>query len=185
MKLKLALPLALLLVGCASGPKVFVNQDPAADFGQYRTFGFPAKLGTDDREGYTSLLSQYLKEAATRELQARGYRLAENPDLLVNFAVMTKEKIRSTSTPTYGGFYGYRGYGAWGGYETTVTQYTEGTLSIDLADAKRNQLVWEAAIVGRLRDEDRKNLKATVDAAVQRLFQDFPYYAPGFRPPAE
>ena len=171
------------LAGCATGPKIFVNEDPSANFANYRTFGFPERLGTDDRDGYTSLLSQYLKAATTREMQARGYQLSDDPDLLINFGVLTQEKIRSTTTPSYGGYYGYRGYGAWGGYDTTVTQYTEGTLTIDLIDARRNQLVWEAAGTGRIRDEVRANLQPAVNDAVTLLFQQYPYNASGFTPP--
>ncbi|MDJ0928198.1 MAG: DUF4136 domain-containing protein [Gammaproteobacteria bacterium] len=171
------------LAGCATGPRVFVNEDPSANFANYKTFGFPERLGTDDRDGYTTLLSQYLKAATTREMQARGYQLSDDPELLINFGVLTQEKIRSTTTPSYGGYYGYRGYGAWGGYDTTITQYTEGTLTIDLVDARRNQLVWEVTGTGRIRDEVRANLQPAVNDAVALLFQRYPYSAPGFSPP--
>ena len=126
----------------------------------FRTYGFEQPLGTD-RVRYSSLLSQYLKTAAARELEARGYRPDPAPDFLVNFNVQTTEKLKASSTPSspaYGGYYGYRRgyYGAWPGYETTtVTQYTEGTLSIDVVNVARKQLVWEGTVVGRLRDGGR------------------------------
>ena len=170
-----------LLAGCASKPKTFFNQYPAADFSTYHTFGFPRVLGTDDRENYTSLLSKYLIAATSRELEARGYKRSDAPDLLVDFALHTKEKIRTTSTPTTGAYYGgYRGYGGWGGYagyETQVTQYTEGTLSIALVDAKKNQLVWEGIAQGRIDDNARENLQSAVDQVVSLLFESYPHRA--------
>lgn len=37
------------------------------------------------------------------------------------------------------GYHGYRGdmYSAWGGYDTTVSEYTEGTLNVDVVDPAR------------------------------------------------
>lgn len=171
---------AIMLAGCSSGPKIYTNQDPDADFSRYQTYGFK-QLDTD-KYRYSSLLSQYMKAAARRELEARGYAESGNPDLLVNFHVQTQEKIKTTQTPTtsMGGYYGYRGYGGWGGYtsyETRVTQYTEGTVNVDLIDSKRSQLVWEAALVGRVTDKTRKNLEATVNAVMTEVFQNYPYIA--------
>lgn len=166
------------LAACASGPKIYTNENPSARFNAYQTYGFPKKLGTDSAE-YSSFLSQYLTTAVSRELDARGYQRADNPDLKVNFFVNTKEKIRATQTPAAGGYYGYRRgyYGAWGSYETRVDQFTEGTLTIDLVDAEADQLVWEGNAVGRVRDEARENLQARIDEVVSSIFADYPYRA--------
>jgi len=74
------------------------------------------------------------------------------------------------------GYYGYRGsyYGAWGGYETRIDQYTEGTLNIDVVDARLQKLVWEGSIVGKITEEVRKNLEAVIDEAVQVIYKEFP-----------
>jgi uncharacterized lipoprotein YajG len=182
--LKLALVLAIIvLTGCASGPKIYANQDPSADFSQFKTYGY-TQLDTDT-DRYGSLLSQYMKTAASRELEARGYSKSDNPDLLVNFHIHTQEKIKTTQTPTSSaGYYGYRGYGGgyggwggYGGYETQVTQYTEGTVNVDLIDKKRSQLVWEVALVGRVTDKARENLEATVDEVMLEVFLSYPYIA--------
>lgn len=179
MKTSIAVVLAtLLLSACASGPSIFSNADPTANLGGFRTYGFISPLGTDGPE-YTSLLSQLLKAATARELEARGYTPSDNPDLLVNFHVESKEKISSTSVPrgpAFGGYYGWRSgyYGTWGGYSTEITQYTEGTLTVDLVDAARKQLVWEGTAVGRVRERDRENVQAAVDAVVPLIFANFP-----------
>jgi hypothetical protein len=180
------LGLALLVIACASGPKVFTNVNPAASFGNYRTYSYAETLGTDERKGYRSILSNYLIDATDRELQSRGYRKVANGDLVVNFYVHTKEKIRTTSSPTMGGYYGYRApyYGAYGGYETQTTQYTEGTLNIDLADTATDELAWEGVAVGRVTDDVRNNLEVAVNNAVAEIFTRFSYTAPGFVPVA-
>lgn len=172
----------LVLAGCASGPSIYVNSDPSADFSTYRTYNFLTPLGTD-RPGYSSVLSEFLRLAASRELEARGYQKSDNPDLLVNFNVQTKDKIKTTtmpSGPSYGGYYGYRAgyYGVWGGYDTQVTQYTEGTLTVDVIDAGRKQLAWDGTAVGRVREEARQNLQPAVDKVMTQIFEKFPSRAP-------
>ena len=119
----------------------------------------------------------------SRELEARGYQKGDNPDLLVNFNVQTKDKIKTTTTPSgpaYGGYYGYRSgyYGTWGGYDTQVTQYTEGTLTVDVIDAGRKQLAWDGTAVGRVHEEARKNLQPAVDKVITQIFEKFPSRLP-------
>jgi hypothetical protein len=179
--------LAIALGACASGPKVFINQNPDADFSSYKTYNFEPRLGTDTEVGYNSMFSKYLMTAAAREMEARGYTKSNNPDLTINFGLATKEKIRSTSTPTSsaGGYYGYRGYGAYGGYETTVTQYTEGTFNIDIVDATgaNKVLVWECVLEGRMTDKFRNDMEGSVDRGMTEIFERYPYFAAGYVPP--
>ncbi|MGA9165346.1 MAG: DUF4136 domain-containing protein [Thiobacillus sp.] len=191
---KTVLPLAvaallLVLGGCASGPDVRVDYDRSADFTQYRTFGFVSPLGTD-RGGYQSIVSQYLKAATQRELEARGMRLVgSDPQLLVNFNAALNEKLRVITTPIYGmsmgvgaGYYGYRAgmYGAWPLYydQTTVMPYHEGTLNIDVVDAARKQLVWEGVVTDTMTQDMWDNVQAAIDRAVQAAFAKYPIAGP-------
>jgi len=176
---------ALVAAGCASGPRVRAERDKTVDFSQYHTFGFASPLGTD-REGYQTMVSQYLKSATQRELEARGLRLVEDsPQLLVNFSGRLNDKL--LATPSTGvmlgvgagrGYYGYRTgfYTTWPLYpmETRVDTYTEGTLNIDLIDAARKQMVWEGVAVGRVTEKTMDNLKPKIDEAVTAIFAKYP-----------
>ena len=55
-----------------------------------------------------------------------------------------------------------------------VTQYTEGTLNIDVVDAATKTLVWEGSIAGKLTDNDVRNMEQTVDEAVAAVMDNFP-----------
>jgi hypothetical protein len=174
-----AIVVAALVCACASsGPKVRSEAAPGADFSKYRTFGFyPAVSGQD--AAYSTFIAQYLREAISREMQSRGYRLAENPDLLLNFNVLAKDKVSVTQSP--GGYYGYRRglYGAWGGaYQTDVRQYTEGTLNVDVVDSAARQLLWEGVAVGQIREEALKNPQPAIDSVISQIFATFPGRAP-------
>jgi hypothetical protein len=175
----------LALAGCTSAPYVRADFDRTADFTSYKTFGFASPLDTD-RSGYQSVLSQHLKAATQRELEARGMRLDSGaPQLLINFSANLSEKLRVTSTPTTSvyvgggrGYYGYRGgmYSAWPAYtdQTTVTQYREGTLNIDVVDLARKQLVWESVLTDTITERTFDNVQAAIDTAVAAAFAKYP-----------
>jgi hypothetical protein len=187
----LALLPAVLLAGCAGGPAVRVMADPEANFTAYRTFGFAEPLGTD-RNGYHSQVSTALMAAARRELEARGLVYSsDKPDLLVNFNAALAEKMRVTRTPEpvmgagigfgFGpgmGYYGYRGglYAPFPVYQdrTTVTQYKEGTLNVDVADAAARRLVWEGVVTQKVDDKAYRDLGPVIDKAVVETFARFP-----------
>ena len=175
-----------MLAGCASGPETRADYDRTVDFAQYRTFGFFDKVGTDEAD-YESLVTMRLKVSTRRELEARGYRYTETaPDLLVNFnaSITQQTRVYSAPMPFYGGYYGYGYgyYGAWAAYQPYVYQYDEGTLKIDIVDAKRKQLVWEGVAVGRISEKAKKDRATAIDSAVQEMFTQFPFRAGGSGP---
>jgi hypothetical protein len=178
-----SLGLLLALGACTTAPTIESNYDHSANFAAYRTFGYFTPLGTD-KAGYATLVTQTLKDATRREMEARGYTYSEdNPDLLLNFNAKLAKQVEVSQIPVGPpamSYYGYRSgfYGGWGGYYTDVNQYTEGTLNIDLVDAKRRQLVWEGVAVGRVTEKHRENREAAINTAVTEIFKKFPFSAP-------
>lgn len=178
----------LMLAACATGPvaKTSADYDRSIDFSAYRTFGFFEKLGTDEA-GYESLVTQALRSAARREMEARGYTYAETgADLMINFngRLAQQTRISQTSAPPPM-YYGYRRgyYAGWAAYgystQTHVDQYVEGTINVDIVDAKRKQLVWEGVAVGRVTDKVRQDRVAAINSAVTEIFAKYPFRAGG------
>lgn len=178
----------LALSACASLPQVRTSYDRSADFAQYKTFAFMSPLATD-RGGYQSLVSQELKVATRREMEARGLRMDDGaPQLLINFNAALVDKTRVSSMPVlvngglgfYGGsYYGYRrgAYLPWPQYvdQTIVSTYKEGTLNIDVIDAARKQLVWEGVVTdSSVTQEELANLPASLSNAVKAAFAKYP-----------
>ena len=175
-----------LVVGCASSAKIRSDYDRSANFGAYETYNFVEDAGVDTGN-YQGFFAQYMIDAITLEMQKRGYRMSDDPDLLVNFNAILEEKTKITTSPApspmMGGYYGYRHgyYGGWNTYhyaqETHVSQYTQGTFNIDLVDNARKQFVWEAVGVGRVSQKALKNLEAGVKRGVPRFFAFYPFVA--------
>jgi hypothetical protein len=182
MKATLACGL-LALAGCSSGPEIRADYDRAADFGQYRSFGFVANAGTDAGD-FKSLSTQMLQKAAAREMEARGYVRSEDPDLVINFKGQLEEKvdIESTPAPYYGPGWGYAGWGGayWGGYggtEVTTRRYNVGTLVMDVVDKEKRQVVYQGGVEGVVTKEMLQNREAAINAAVGHIFSKYPFVA--------
>lgn len=177
------LGMLVLATGCA-GDNIRSDYDPDANFAEYETYNFFADAGPE-QTNYQSFFSQYMVAAISREMEARGYRKSDDPDLLVNFNAILQEKTKVTTTPApmMGGYYGYRRdfYDPWMGYgygsETHVSQYTEGTFNIDLVDARKKKLVWEAVGTGRVSQKTFEELEERVNAGVPKFFAKYPFQA--------
>ena len=174
----------LLLAACASEPQTVSSQDSSIDFSRYRTYAFLADLA-EDQAYYQSLDTTHLKESVSREMNARGFeQVSDDPDLVINFAVETQEKMRTRQVPTGGYGVGYDPfydvyYDGWGASHTTqIDQFTEGKLNIDAIDVESRKLVWQGSTKGRITRKDEQNWQQTLDGAVIEIFTQFPVAAP-------
>ncbi|TYT26016.1 DUF4136 domain-containing protein [Luteimonas viscosa] len=178
------LAVALLLAGCATGPRISTEADPEADFSRYRSFGFYSPLAIE-KEGYSSAASERMKAAARAQMEARGYVFtSEQPDLWLNINAYAQQRTDVSSMPTvdYAYYYSYRARGyyvvPYWRDRTDVYRYTEGTLNVDLVDAARNRLVWEGIAVGRVsRGKDPAERNARIDSTMAEIFAEYPYRA--------
>ncbi|MEN1941585.1 DUF4136 domain-containing protein [Luteimonas sp. MJ246] len=173
-----------LLAACATSPRISSDSDPGADFSAYRTFAFYSPLAIE-REGYASLVSGRMKAAARAQMESRGYRYSESdPDLWLNINAYMQQRTDVSTIPdvdyAYYYSYRYRGYVAMPYWRdrTSVTRYTEGTMNIDLVDARRNALVWEGIAVGRVsRNQDPVARDAAIDSTIAGIFEAYPHRA--------
>jgi hypothetical protein len=172
----------LVIAGCAStsAPKGRIDYDKNVDFSVYRTYGFPKETGTD-RGGYSTLVTSYFKSSVSTAMEARGYKYSEeHPDLLVNFFMNTREQSETRDAAGGRAAYGYYAY-RYGLYsplplyeDNRSVTYKVGTINVDIVDAAKKQVVWEAVSEGRLSEEAMTNPKVTVNAVVTELMRQYP-----------
>ena len=176
----------ILLASCASKPVIETDYDHTIDFSQYTTYGFFNPMGIEN-PNYSSIYGSIFRETISKEMESRGYKMSDNPDLMINVSgrLQDKTKVTTTSDPYMGGgYYGYRrgAYGAWGGYgygtQTHVSNYTEGTVNVDMVDRAMKRMVWEGVAVGRI-DEKRTNeeSRTNIYAGIQEMFAGYPFRA--------
>ena len=142
----------LILSACATSPSIVSNTSPGTDFSGFRTFGFHEPLGTDRANGARTPLSNHLKLATAKELKSRGLNRSDSPDLLIDFSTFSIDRVDVRSTPSHSMRHSHwnREFATWPTYQTTVRQYTEGSLIIDILDPNSNQLVAEGTASSRL-----------------------------------
>lgn len=171
------------LAACAYTPSVKTDFAPGTNFGQYRSFKvlpgrIVSRLGVMDTTN--TLANDRIGNAVAGQLTAKGLVRKETAaELYVTFLAGAKDKTEVESVPagpSYYGAYGYWGRGAWGGVghnEFWTRKYQEGTLIIDLIDAKTKSLVWRSYCVGEMSkdaDENRNRL----NSCLQQSFAQFP-----------
>jgi hypothetical protein len=170
--IKILVMLFLFILGSCSSIKVNSDYDKSVDFSQYKTYAFH-KRGID-RVEISGLDKKRILNAIDAELSKKGMIKSENPDLLINIFTKERERIdvdQFNAGWGYGWGYGWNPY-LWGG-RTYVSSYVEGTLYIDLIDAKKKELVWEGEGVGYL-TENRERKESQINEFAAKILAQFP-----------
>jgi hypothetical protein len=180
------------LVACAPGYDVRVDSDPTIDYAAYKTFSIPRRTAPDTPDVLdNALVRKRLEAMFATNLVQRGLTPAASDaaaDLQLRYWIATERKTDVDTVPAsplagpalYPYPYPYpSGMPYWGGrwgpmyQEIVVRDYTEGTLVVDLVDAKRDDLIWRAYVVGTL-SRERETVYERVEEALGRAFADYP-----------
>ncbi len=185
----LAVMIAILALtaGCAPSVKVRSDVDPGVNMGDYQSYNFFSELGIE-AESSAGLMGQHFRNAIAQQMEARGYVKSDSPQLQINVTAATDDKVRvnTYSDPyLYGGYYGgyRRHYDPWGGYgggtRTTVHQYTEANIYIDMVDSGQHKMVWQGVANFTLTDKMQKDVSGAIQNTVTQIFGAYPVPAPG------
>jgi hypothetical protein len=163
----LGLTLATLIATAAAAQKITTESNPGTNFASYKTFTWLKQPNVAD-----PLLKQRIVDDINAQLQAKGLQPAqEGADLAVAAHMATKtEKTLNTFYDGFGG--GWRWGGGFGNATTTVNTYQEGTLVVDLFDAKTKQAVWRGTATQGVSSNPQTQAK-NIDKAVQKIFSKF------------
>lgn len=167
----LLLPIfALVLLTSCSSIRVASDYDDTVDFSTYNSYAF-FKPGIDKAE-ISDLDKKRILRAIDSELTAKGFQKSENPTMLISIFTKAEERV-----DVYQNHYGWGGYWGWGwGHPwggTSVSRTTEGTLYIDIIDAKTNELIWQGMGTAPLvRDREQKEIR--IREIVQEIIKEYP-----------
>ena len=166
---------ALALAGCAIRMNVSSHVERGVDFTQYRTFDWgPADaLPTGDpRLDNNPFFHDYLQGAFEKKLAARGFERSASgttPDLLIHYHAAINERFEVVEV-------GLERGDCCDGCLPQVINYEQGTLVVDIVDARSNKVIWRGwaqdSVEGVIDDQDR--MERQIDEAVTRMLEQFP-----------
>ena len=167
--------LTVLVTGCSSSITVTHDFDKTANFAALKSFDWlpvpPAAGGTVKAEmERNSLLDKRVKAAVNSQLVTKGYEMNNaNPDFLLIYHTGVEDKISVTDW----GYNYARPY--WGTSHVDVYQYKQGTLVLDIIEAKSKDLIWRGVAQGTIQEratpEEREE---KLGLAVGKLLDNFP-----------
>ncbi len=116
-----------------------------------------------------------MRESVDRIFSERGFsKLLDEgqPDFFVSYHLAFKSKLKTQKMNEYYTDYSYDQ--VLPGHRQTV-EYEEGTLVIDIADARERQLAWRGAAVGEVKEGlSAKELTKAVDKIVRKILAQYP-----------
>jgi hypothetical protein len=178
----LALSLAIL-AGCATKPSITTDYEASYNFAALKTFVVKApKIESRDDLLISPFTLSHVQALVNTELGKRYHTASAeaSADFLVTYHVVMEEKLDPNS---YDELYGY---GFWGrGYRYPsplfyrpmggIRVYTQGSLIIDMVDAKTQQPIWRGVSEKRLnRSATPQQQREILTAAVQEVLAQFP-----------
>ena len=165
MKLPIAVPLLVLAAGTALAQKVDIEADESVDFSKYKTFRMAeGQLKSKSPSLNSDLTRRKIENEIRKRLIEKGLTEASSqPDLNVMFRLGSATRNEVDAFPA--GRYGRA-------TRRVVSQYTEGTLIIDLRDTSRRELVWRAVAVEDKGDPSK--IADRLDEMVKKSIDKYP-----------
>ena len=171
--LKISSVIFLLVLTSCNTIGVVSDYDKATNFDNYSSFAF-YKPGIDKAK-ISDLDKKRILRAIQSNLMAKGMNKNNNPDILVS--IFTKESQRvDIYQNNFGGAWGWNPY--WGGNfnnNRMITSNIEGSLFIDLIDAKTNELLWQGVShSGIYKGNDIEKREEKINLIVSKILEQYP-----------
>jgi uncharacterized protein DUF4136 len=162
----------LLIVGflataCAQTARTVTNYDPSANFSRFHTYSWRQSTPTD-----RGLMDERIIQSVNRELKRKGLiQVEQGGDLEVRYFITVDERLDISwddlDSP-YWSFWDRRLHG-----QTIAREVPEGTIVVDLIDARENQVVWRGVSVDEL-NERNGDLETQISFVAAEMFEDYP-----------
>ena len=178
----------LVLAGCST-LDIHTDFDCKADFSKLKTFTWVPgmKQASKDPRVDNAVTDARIRTAVEKVLVAKGYqkRDAGQPDFWVAYQAAIEEKFdpKMTNYPyttpltrdIANGNFAQDLTWAYGGSQTFLSHYEEGTLIVDIVDPRKRNLMWRGTAKATL-EGGRNSAKkeARLNEGVQKIFATFP-----------
>jgi hypothetical protein len=176
----------LLLAGCAS--VAHVEKDDSVNFSKYHTCTWvEAKASKDDsvKTKVSDLTERKIRDAVNAELAKAGWKESKTrPDVLISYDVMVERGVKDNTNPVYSQpftRYIYNPYtrrwisiyypSEFLGYDKDQRSVKEGTVTINVIDAKTEKTVWQGWTTDEVNSQNLTTKE--IQNAVKSIFRKF------------
>lgn len=174
MKTIKILPFILLfLIASCSSVSVNSDYDKNTTFDNYKTYAY--NKTRIDKVEISDLDKKRILRSIDEVMTTKGFTKSETPDLLINFFTKEREQVDVNQFNMGWGFgwgWGWNPW-MWGGNNINVSKYVEGTLTIDIIDAKKKELIWQGIGEGALTKCTEKK-DENIKAFVTKILEQYP-----------
>ena len=166
--LSVAVASALFFASCSVS--THIETAAGVNFSNYKTFGWANGSGEIVEDSADNdIVDNNIKNAISKQLESKGWKETnQNPDVILDYNVMVEKGVRQASQPVYNyPLYNYNYpfthyyYNSWRHrmgymyypsdlmrYHTYNVPFKEGTLTVNMIDAKTNKLIWQGSAKG-------------------------------------
>ena len=167
--LKLLSLIILITLSSCSSVMVNADYDKKVSFTNYKSYAY-LKSGIDKAE-ISDLDKKRILNAIDEVMPAKGLSKSDTPDVLIS--IFTKERERVDVHQNFGWGWGWGWNPYWGMGFNSVYTTPEGTLFIDIIDAKTKELVWQGEGSGYLTKNIEKK-EARIKEFVSKILEQYP-----------
>lgn len=162
--------LFLVLISSCQTIRVSADYDNKVDFSQHKTYAY-YKSGIDKVE-ISDLDKRRIINAIETQMSNKGFTKSETPDLLINFFTKATERVYLNQF-SYGWGWGWNPWFYGGPSYTSTSSIIEGTLYIDIIDAKSKELIWQGIGEGAL-TQNPEYKEARINEFVTKILTKYP-----------
>ncbi len=189
-KLAITLVVLTLVSACSSSGKVFSDFDPNQKFDGYKTFAWASEQPGLVSGNYpvSALEKSKIGSALRSELLERGFAYSDSrddADFLISFTLGARDKIKNRLETEYRVdpnawrwgrmYYPYYYRDVVVPVTTRTTyQFTEGSIAVDIFDAKDKRPVWHSSAFKRLNTKDLAGSENKQRETAKALLAGFP-----------
>lgn len=170
--------LVLMAVSACSANNVNTAWDAHYDFAGLRTYDWAPKEPEAGADLPYDVLDRAIKRAVDAEMSAAGFTLQPgNPSFRLIYYVGVEEVTRITDAAYYGPGWGASwGYGWFGPSGVNVSQYDQGTITLDVLSSDPGVgLIWRGIAPTQLdMAMSSQQIEGAVQSAMPTLLKDFP-----------
>lgn len=153
----LLIPVFFMLSGCGNAFRVYHDQDPGANFDQYKSYSF-LDWTDGNKKTISGMELERIRSSFARELEKKGLEYkAEGGDIMVQLTVY----FREAKDFTYGFYY------------PSSYNYIERALAIDIFEGATKKHIWHGAAVGEVGRTPEERAEE-LPVQVEKLLASYP-----------